>query len=121
MLTETQKRQYEEDGYLILEDVLSQCEVEDLRHASEQLQEERVRAGGAEGLAVIQDIVFKGEAFMKMAHHAVMLEAVADLIGPDLQMQHCKLNWKPAAAGKGRVDWHQDFPYLPHTNFDLLA
>ena len=23
--------------------------------------------------------------------------------------------------GKGTVEWHQDFPYLPHTNFDVLA
>src|ERR1051326_3600614 len=80
MLSETQKRQYEEDGYLVLEDMLAASELEDLRQASQELQEERVRAGGAEGLAVIQDIVFKGEAFMKTAFHPGMLAAVADLI-----------------------------------------
>jgi len=121
MLSEHQKRRYDEEGYLVLENVLTLPELEELRQASEALQEERNRIGGAANLAVIQDIVFKGEAFMKAAYHPCMLAAVADLIGPDLQLQHCKLNWKPVTVGTGSVDWHQDFPYFPHTNFDMLA
>jgi phytanoyl-CoA hydroxylase len=121
MLGQNEIRQYEEDGYLVVEGVLADSELGELREASEALQEARLLAGGGDGLAVIQDIVFKGEAFMRAARHPRMLAAVADLIGPNLQMQHCKLNWKPAAVGKGQVDWHQDFPYFPHTNFDMLA
>ena len=58
---------------------------------------------------------------MKAARHPVMLGAVTQLIGENLRLQHCKLNWKPPAKGKGEVHWHQDFPFFPHTNYDLLA
>lgn len=121
MLTEQQKRQYADDGYLVIENVLTAQELEALRRASESLQTERARIGGTDSLAVIHDVVFKGEAFLQTATHPCMLAAVTDLIGPNLQMQHCKLNWKPPTVGAGKVDWHQDFPYFPHTNFDLLA
>ena len=50
-----------------------------------------------------------------------MLAAVTQLIGGNLRLQHCKLNWKPPTKGTGEVDWHQDFPFLPHTNYDVLA
>jgi ectoine hydroxylase-related dioxygenase (phytanoyl-CoA dioxygenase family) len=58
---------------------------------------------------------------MLAAKHPVMLAAVTQLIGENLRLQHCKLNWKPPAKGKGEVGWHQDFPFFPHTNYDLLA
>jgi len=50
-----------------------------------------------------------------------MLAAVTLLIGENLRLQHSQLNWKPPTKGTGEVDWHQDFPFLPHTNYDLLA
>src|SRR5947209_18609717 len=28
---------------------------------------------------------------------------------------------QPPTIGAGEVGWHQDFPFFPHTNFDLLA
>ena len=121
MLTEEQKRRYTEDGYLVFEDVLTEAELVALRAASDALQDERRRVGGEERLAVIQDVVYKGDAFMQTARHPFLLAVVTDLIGPDLQIQHCKLNWKPPTISKGEIDWHQDFPFFPHTNYDLLA
>ncbi|HXG24717.1 MAG TPA: phytanoyl-CoA dioxygenase family protein [Chthonomonadales bacterium] len=121
MLTVEQKHQFEEEGYLVFENVLSEEELAALRVASDALQEERMRIGGEERLAVIQDVIYKGDAFMRAARHPFLLAAVADLLGPNLQLQHCKLNWKPPTIGKGEIDWHQDFPFFPHTNYDLLA
>src|SRR5207244_3200224 len=59
--------------------------------------------------------------FDRAARHPAMLAVVTDLIGPNLRLQSVRLNWKPAAVGKGEVEWHQDFPFFPHTNVDLLA
>src|SRR5438093_831034 len=28
---------------------------------------------------------------------------------------------QPPTIGGGEVGWHQDFPFFPHTNYDLLA
>jgi ectoine hydroxylase-related dioxygenase (phytanoyl-CoA dioxygenase family) len=49
-----------------------------------------------------------------------MAEMVADLIGPDVKLHHTKINSKlPGAATE--VKWHQDFPFTPHTNSDVIT
>jgi ectoine hydroxylase-related dioxygenase (phytanoyl-CoA dioxygenase family) len=112
---------FTEHGYLVFENVLSPQELQELRDASERLQEERKRLAGDNRLAVIHNVPLLDDAFMKAARNPAMLAAVADLIGPDLHLQHAKLNWKPPAVGAGEVGWHQDFPFFPHSNYDLLA
>jgi phytanoyl-CoA hydroxylase len=120
-LSQEQVGSYQERGYLIVEDVLSSDELKELREASGRLQEEREKTGGSDRLAVIHNVALLDEAFMKAARHPVMLGAVSDLIGENLRLQHCKLNWKPPARGAGKVEWHQDFPFFPHSNYGLLA
>jgi ectoine hydroxylase-related dioxygenase (phytanoyl-CoA dioxygenase family) len=116
-----QRQFFEQHGYLVFERVLSAAELEELRTASERLQEERRRLGGDTRLAVIHNVALMDEAFMKAARHPKMLQVVSGLLGPNLRLQHCKLNWKPPAIGAGAVEWHQDFPFFPHSNYDLLA
>lgn len=49
-----------------------------------------------------------------------MTEMVADLIGPNVKLHHTKINSKlPGAATE--VKWHQDFPFTPHTNSDVIT
>jgi ectoine hydroxylase-related dioxygenase (phytanoyl-CoA dioxygenase family) len=120
-LTEEQRRFYQENGYLVFEHVLSPRELAELRQASETLQEERKKVGGESRLAVIHNVTLLHEAFLETARHPFMLAVVSDLLGEDLRLQHAKLNWKPPAMGAGEVGWHQDFPFFPHTNYDLLA
>lgn len=46
--------------------------------------------------------------------------AVAQLIGPNIKLHHAKINSKlPGTPTK--VKWHQDFPFTPHTNDDLIT
>ena len=52
---------------------------------------------------------------------AKILDAVENLIGPNIQLHHTKLNLKPPASGNARFEWHQDYPFFPHTNYDLVA
>ena len=121
MLAAEQKTFYADNGYLIFENVLSADELKDLREGSELLQEARRKLGGDTKLAVIHNVALMHDAFMQAARHPFMLEVVSDLIGENLKLQHCKLNWKPPTVGAGEVGWHQDFPFFPHTNMDLLA
>lgn len=45
---------------------------------------------------------------------------IADLIGPNIKFHHAKINSKlPGAATM--VKWHQDFPFTPHSNDDLVT
>ncbi|MDH3666494.1 MAG: phytanoyl-CoA dioxygenase family protein [Paracoccaceae bacterium] len=49
-----------------------------------------------------------------------MADMVADLIGPDVKLHHTKINSKlPGSATE--VKWHQDFPFTPHSNSDVIT
>lgn len=120
-LTAAERQFYANNGYLIILNVLSPHHLGELREASERLGAERRRLGGDSRLAVIHNVALMDQAFMTAAYHPRMLAIVTDLIGEHLRIQHCKLNWKPPTIGTGEVGWHQDFPFFPHSNYDLLA
>ena len=43
-------------------------------------------------------------------------------IGHPIELQHSKFNAKPLHdKGSGEVSWHQDYPFYPHTNFDMVS
>jgi len=58
--------------------------------------------------------------FRELAQHPVLMEVVTALIGPNVRLQNDKLNMKAAEYG-APVEWHQDWPFYPHTNDDLCA
>ena len=58
--------------------------------------------------------------FRELAQHPVLMEVVTALIGPNVRLQNDKLNMKAAEYG-APVEWHQDWPFYPHTNDDLVA
>src|SRR5262249_8741655 len=45
---------------------------------------------------------------------------VTDLIGPNVKFHHAKINSKLPGATTA-VKWHQDFPFTPHSNDDLVT
>ena len=60
------------------------------------------------------------QAFHDVMASSHMTDYVADLIGPNVKFHHSKVNSKlPGAATK--VKWHQDFPFTPHSNDDLVT
>jgi phytanoyl-CoA hydroxylase len=61
------------------------------------------------------------QAFHDLVFNPKILDVVERLIGPDIQLHHTKLNLKPPTNREARFEWHQDYPFFPHTNFDLLA
>src|SRR5262245_11080913 len=59
-------------------------------------------------------------AYREVMQNAPMVDMVADLVGPDLKFHHCKINVK-LPGSKTEVGYHQDFPYTPHTNDDIVT
>ena len=52
----------------------------------------------------------------------VIADVAADLLGPNVTYHHSKLNFKwPTTADNNAVGWHQDIPFYPHTNYNVLA
>lgn len=60
------------------------------------------------------------DAYLDAMQASRMTRAVADLIGPDVKHHHNKINSKqPGSATE--VKWHQDFPFTPHSNSDIVT
>ena len=49
-----------------------------------------------------------------------MTDCVAELIGPNVKLHHTKINSK-LPGGATAVKWHQDFPFTPHSNDDVVT
>jgi hypothetical protein len=54
------------------------------------------------------------------ARDPVVVDLVADLLGPDVRFHSSKLNFKWSDGGEA-VRWHQDIQAWPHTNFAVLT
>lgn len=130
-----QKAFYEEQGYLVLPQLLDRPELDALRAALAEVLED------AEGLtqsnkkftisptddgqqSVVRRIFSPNayhQAFRDLIVNPKLLDIVENLIGPDIQLHMTNLNLKPAGCRDAAFVWHQDWSSFPHTNFDLLA
>ena len=60
------------------------------------------------------------DAYLAATTDSRMVDCVAELIGPDVKLHHTKVNSK-RPGGYTEVKWHQDFPFTPHSNDDVLT
>ena len=134
MLTREQIAFYREHGYLGVENVLSQREVDDLRRVTDAFVEKS--RGVAEHTEVfdlepghtpenpklrrLKSPIEQHEVYRNTLHHEKILDVVSQLIGYGLRCNGNKLNMKQPGYGS-LVEWHQDWAFYPHTNDDLLA
>ena len=123
VLSEDQKTQYHEDGFLVIDDVFSPKDVETLREAAADsaVQSDQASKGFAEKTVHLLAITTYHSALMELAGHAGIINRIRPLIGDDIQLEHSKLATKPPAKGMGPFHWHQDFAFFPHTNTSLAA
>ena len=140
-LTEQQIEAFRRDGVVIVEDAVTPGQLAALRREFAAWVEESRRHEAAYGeiidgrprfdlepghsaerpalrrVAAPADI---SDAYLEAMADSRMTDLVADLIGPDLRVHHCKINSKlPGAATE--VKWHQDFLYDPHSNTDMVT
>jgi ectoine hydroxylase-related dioxygenase (phytanoyl-CoA dioxygenase family) len=134
VLSQDQLGFYRENGYLLVEDVVSAEQLQTLRRVTYELIERS------------RDVTLSDEVYdldeghsraqprltrIKLPHkrHPAFWEAVTasritavlqDLLGPDVLLQTSKLNAK-APGGGAAVEWHQDWAFYPHSNDSLLA
>jgi hypothetical protein len=60
------------------------------------------------------------QPYQALLFEGALPEVVSDLIGPDVFFHHCKLNNKFPGM-KARVEYHADHPFDPHTNDDGIT
>lgn len=141
MLTQEQIDFYNENGYVVVEDVITPEELAALRQDfSNWVEDSRAQDGPfgetidgkprfdledghtAENPALrrINSPHEISDAFMQVMADSGLTDAVADVVGPDVKLHHTKINSKLPGA-KTAVKWHQDFPFTPHSNDSLVT
>lgn len=115
LLTPEQVVAYERDGFVFPVDVLSAQEVQ--QHRAELQAWEKAR-----GTPI--NFPEKSKSYLlfnwadQLVHHPKILDAVEDLIGPDILVYHSTLFLKEART-PAHVRWHQDSTYFylePHVH-----
>jgi len=133
-LTDEQITKYHDDGYVVVEGVLSPEKLNELRAQTDAI------IAGASGVSQNNDLYDLEDShrpdnprvrrikepynhvpyFWDLCRDPDITDIVAQLIGPDIRVYGGKMNIKAASYG-APVEWHQDWAFYPHTNDDVLA
>jgi ectoine hydroxylase-related dioxygenase (phytanoyl-CoA dioxygenase family) len=135
MTREEQVASFRRDGYLAVDGVFSDGEVERLR-ASLAALEQRARGqpestdrlkltlfGAGVGDRAVQQIAEPHEidgTWMDLAADPRILDLVEALIGPNILLYYSMLMMKPARSG-APAPWHQDLAFFVHDRARLVA
>ncbi|MDH3448635.1 MAG: phytanoyl-CoA dioxygenase family protein, partial [Gammaproteobacteria bacterium] len=141
MLSDRQKALFDEQGYLLVENALGGEQLREMRQQFADWVEESRSHEEAYGETVDGRARFDLEpghradkpalrrvnaptdisaVYYRVMRDSAMTDCVAELIGPNVKYHHSKINSKlPGTATE--VKWHQDFPFTPHSNDDLVT
>jgi len=141
MLTEKQQQAFWRDGFLVVEDVVDQRQLRDMQSAFNDWVEhsrEHSKAYGetldgrprfdldpqhsaqSPALRRVNAPIEISQAYFDVMKSSRMTDCVAQLIGPNVKFHHAKINSK-LPGSRTTVKWHQDFPFTPHSNDDLIT
>ena len=134
MLTQEQIDFYRANGYLGLENALSQAEVQELRQVTDAFVDASRQVTRTNDVFDLEpghtpenpqlrrliDPSRQHNVYARGLRHEKILDITAQLIGRGIRTNGDKLNMKSAEVGSP-VEWHQDWAFYPHTNDDLLA
>ena len=134
VLSQKQREFYFEQGYLLLERIIPAATIAELRRVTAAKVEETrslvksdavwdLEAGHSAARPRLRRLSSPCDhhpAYWDYASRALVVEIVADLVGPDVKFHHSKLNFKSSDGG-AEVKWHQDIQFWPHTNYSPLT
>jgi len=101
---------------------LSVPETVALRSAVEEAQTAGRLKVGIDRMVENNDAIFAHECLEAICRDPRIVNFVRRLTGHPIELQHAKFNAKPERIdGGGEIKWHQDYPFYPHTNFDLVS
>lgn len=143
MLTQEQIQQFHQNGYLVVENVIQQDELNQLRQQLEAWVKESCQYDQPWGTTIdgrsrfdidpadhrpehpslrrVSSPTEISEAYYKTALESKMAEMAGQLIGGNgTKFHHSKINAKLPHTST-TVKWHQDFPFTPHTNDDMIT
>ena len=132
MLSQAQKDFYHENGYLHIPELFTPAETAELSDEMDRLVEDwAFTSPGWTGpwrnaymdpetekksqLTAMHDLHYYSDAWMRAVTNAKLTAAIADLIGPNVELHHSTLHIKPPQTGHP-FPMHQDNPFYRHEN-----
>jgi len=107
-LTEAQIERYQRDGFVYPIDAFTAEEAWRYRRAMEEFE-------AAHGTELTRGHNFKPHLLFtwvdEIVHHPAIVDAVEDVIGPDIRLFHLSV-WPKNAGDAAYVSWHQDATYF---------
>ena len=133
-LSDEQVEQYRNEGFIVVERLFEASDLARVDATIRQLTDQALSGGDFSKILELEPEPVDGqrvprrvfspydqhETFRDLAHDPRLLDRIESLIGDHFNLQHSKLNMKPAKVGSA-VEWHQDLAYFPHTNDDLVT
>lgn len=133
-MTDTQRRAYFDEGFVLLPSFVDGAWLATLRSAVARFVEESRsltrsdsiydlepdHTAQAPRLRRVSSPCDHDETIWRFLTESPLAEALADVLGPDVKFYQAKLNFKWAKGG-AEVAWHQDQPFFPHTNHAVLT
>jgi phytanoyl-CoA hydroxylase len=133
MLTDAQRKTYDRDGFIVVPDVFSPEEIDELRRVTDEFVAGSAQVTANDAIYDLEDTHTPQEprvrrlkaphaihpAYFRASRNAKVVEILKDLWGT-VRFDTGKLNMKSAGYG-APVEWHQDWAFYPHTNDDLAA
>jgi ectoine hydroxylase-related dioxygenase (phytanoyl-CoA dioxygenase family) len=126
-----QMTQFEEDGFVVLENIFDQAAIERISGEVDRILEGRHPAFPTDELIYEPGsdpprvrnafrLHLYDEFFLSVARHPPLIAAVAGLLGAPLRLYGSQLFAKPARVGT-EVPLHQDMPYWPFEPYEMLS
>lgn len=138
-LTPKQLETYHQDGYLVVEDLVTPEELVALRERLREYThggrenpglifqvEPRIQRGElkvaqwGDGIRKIDGLVQHDDRFRRLGTHPNLLSILEPILGPDIKMFRNSLLLKPPEIGSQK-GWHQDSPYWPIEPMELCS
>ncbi len=140
-LTQKQIAFYEANGFLVVEDAVSESQLLSLRaQFAEWIEESRnhndpygetindrprfdLEPGHTADQPALRRVnapIEVSDAYYDAMRNSRQTECVSDLVGPNVKLHHTKINSKLPGATTA-VKWHQDFAFTPHSNDDVVT
>jgi len=133
-LTDQEIERYNEDGYLVIQDVVPADRLKAVIAETERMLEMAPTLTESNGVLDLDPAhtpdnprvrrIFSphsnSEFFHAFAAEPLIMELLDRLMPSGIRVHNTKINMKFAAHGES-VEWHQDWAFYPHTNDDVLA
>ncbi|KAJ2942129.1 hypothetical protein O0L34_g11043 [Tuta absoluta] len=136
-LTKEQKTFYDENGYIILKNVVPSTELDRISEEYDKLftrknqqkmesswvgsDENDRQSDSQQTVKGIHNLQYHHAVFSKFLFNDSLLDAVEDIMGTEnIVLHHTKAHFKPPAVGAA-YPMHQDYHYFPYENDSMVA